>query len=170
MIDLKVIVSPRKNAFGEYVVRVYKNGIHYKPADYFTTEKLDAVETANQMRIEMKAMRYTKRNPRKKKWKTGFRARKDGSAIMPYFISTNKPKKKMKRAPHPVSQENRLKMLAHTPRKNPATKSFVSVQQQVGDTWWTISQYPATPINKRNAMQTAKRLANIGGKFRVIIK
>lgn len=35
--------------FEEYVVRVYINGKHYAPADYFTDDKADAISNARVM-------------------------------------------------------------------------------------------------------------------------
>jgi len=35
----------RKNAWGEYVVRCYKDGKRYDAGDYFTDDKQDAVDT-----------------------------------------------------------------------------------------------------------------------------
>lgn len=46
---MSVTISPRKNEHGEYVVRLYRNHKHYKPADYFTDDMDDAQATARAM-------------------------------------------------------------------------------------------------------------------------
>ena len=33
----------------EYVCELHVNGIHYEPADYYTTDKQDALDTATKM-------------------------------------------------------------------------------------------------------------------------
>lgn len=42
-------VSRRKNEYGEWVVRVWEDGIRNPAADYFTTDKQDAEDTARAM-------------------------------------------------------------------------------------------------------------------------
>ena len=44
--DAMFVTVSKKNQFGEYVVRLHENGKHYKPADYFTDDKEDAIATA----------------------------------------------------------------------------------------------------------------------------
>lgn len=46
----KAVVASRKNEHGEWVVRAYdENGKRYPAADYFTTDRNDAVGTAAAM-------------------------------------------------------------------------------------------------------------------------
>lgn len=43
----KVAAKIHKDAeSGDYVVQFYKNGMHYAPGDYFTSDKVDAIGTA----------------------------------------------------------------------------------------------------------------------------
>jgi hypothetical protein len=48
MLTIKTTI--RKNSWGEYVVRLWVNGVHYKPADYYAADKQDAADTAAMMR------------------------------------------------------------------------------------------------------------------------
>lgn len=41
----------RKNEWGEYVVKAYKDGKRYPDADYFTDDKTDALETLKALRV-----------------------------------------------------------------------------------------------------------------------
>lgn len=47
--DSVSVTISRKNVHGEYVVRLWKNGKHYKPADYFTNDANDAEATGRLM-------------------------------------------------------------------------------------------------------------------------
>jgi hypothetical protein len=43
----RVTVASRRNEWGEFVVRAYdQDGRRYPPADYFTDDRKDAVQTA----------------------------------------------------------------------------------------------------------------------------
>lgn len=44
-----VHVRPKKNEYGEFVVRMFKDGKHHEPADYFTDDWDDATATAREM-------------------------------------------------------------------------------------------------------------------------
>jgi hypothetical protein len=57
-----VSLTIRKNVHGEYVVRLWRNGKHYKPADYFATDPDDAIATAQDM---------YKREVANRNWATG---------------------------------------------------------------------------------------------------
>ena len=57
-----VETSIRKNAFGEYVVRLYHNGKLVKNAEYYTPDKTDAEQTA----VEMIKRAVVRKNPRRK--------------------------------------------------------------------------------------------------------
>lgn len=47
--DTNVVKVYRDAAHDEFVCKVYSNGKHYEPADYFTNDKQDAIDTANTM-------------------------------------------------------------------------------------------------------------------------
>lgn len=47
-----------KNEFGEYRVRLFIDGRKYPPADYFTNDKSDAVETAKVMLQRIKVQGF----------------------------------------------------------------------------------------------------------------
>lgn len=64
-------VTCRKNNLGEYVCRLYVNGKHYKPADYFTDDAQDASDTAQAMVIEPRKNPAQKKTAHFRKWITG---------------------------------------------------------------------------------------------------
>lgn len=43
----KVVI--KRNEYDEFVCKAYVNNIRYPPADYFTNDKQDAIETAKSM-------------------------------------------------------------------------------------------------------------------------
>lgn len=45
-------LSPRKNEFGEYVIKCYKNSTRYEEGDYFTNDWDDAQNTLLAMQIQ----------------------------------------------------------------------------------------------------------------------
>jgi len=51
----------KRNAYGEWVVRLYLDGERQVGADYFTDDREDAVETADRMRAEIVKQQTTDR-------------------------------------------------------------------------------------------------------------
>jgi hypothetical protein len=49
-------LSTRKNEYGEYVIKAWKDGKRYPDADYHTDDKTDAESTLKLMEIEAKKL------------------------------------------------------------------------------------------------------------------
>lgn len=56
----RIKTTVKKNAWGEYQVRLHIDGVYQKNADYFTDDRKDADDTARCMREN--AVRYVKDN------------------------------------------------------------------------------------------------------------
>lgn len=46
-----VVKAYKDTDTGEYVCKLYENNVHYEPADYFTDDKQDALDTAELMAL-----------------------------------------------------------------------------------------------------------------------
>ncbi len=47
--DGRMVKTYYNHGLNEYIVRLFINGVHYSPADYYTEDKLDALDTAKEI-------------------------------------------------------------------------------------------------------------------------